>query len=162
MANLKGSIPAGGRVEGIDLAENLLAVATSTLGGNIWDASLRVVDLSTKEVVASVQHPCGCAAVSWAKYGKQVVCAEDSGDVKVSHPHYVMVHCPLEHPAEAPRPKVAPVPCLMLTSLIQVGVVSWPFFRSNHGASLYNVTIFQFCAVSEARAYPPHILVCEH
>eukprot|EP00904_Undaria_pinnatifida_P010555 jgi/Undpi1/662/HiC_scaffold_10.g04126.m1 len=61
----------------------MILVATSNLGGNIWDASLRVVDLSTKKLVASVQQHNGCADACWAALGQRAICAEDSGDVKV-------------------------------------------------------------------------------
>lgn len=83
MLHLKESIDCGGRVEGVDSADNMLLVATSSLGGNFWDASLRAIDLSTKKAVASIQQPCGCADVCWAWRGQRAVCAQDSGDVKV-------------------------------------------------------------------------------
>jgi len=82
MYNLKKSIDAGDRVEAIDITDNMLLVATSRLGGNVWDSSLRVIDLVTHDVVASVQQRCGCADASWANLGQRAVCAEDSGDVK--------------------------------------------------------------------------------
>lgn len=83
MYNLKKSIDAGDRVEAIDITDNMLLVATSRLGGNVWDSSLRVIDLVTQDVVASVQQRCGCADASWANLSQRAVCAEDSGDVKV-------------------------------------------------------------------------------
>lgn len=60
-----------------------MVVGTSNLGGNVWDASLQVVDLSTREVIAAIQQPSGCADVCWTSLGQRVVSAEDSGDVKV-------------------------------------------------------------------------------
>ena len=83
MASLKNSIPAGDRVEAVDVAENMLLVVTSKLGGNLWNGSLKVIDLATGEVVASLQQRCGCADASWASLGQRAICAEDSGDVKV-------------------------------------------------------------------------------
>lgn len=72
-----------GRVEGVDVADNLLVVATSNLGGNSWDSSLHVMDINTLEVVTSVNKSCGSADVCWMGGGRSAVCAEDSGDVKV-------------------------------------------------------------------------------
>ena len=72
-----------GRVEGVDISKNMIVVETSNLGGNTWDACLQVLDFSTKEVIAAIQQPCGCADVCWTKLGQRMVCAEDSGDVKV-------------------------------------------------------------------------------
>lgn len=83
MGNPKHSIKAAGRVEGVDISKNMILVATSNLGGNTWDASLQVYNSSTKEVVAAIQQPYGCADVCWTKLGQRAICAEDSGDVKV-------------------------------------------------------------------------------
>ena len=83
MPTLKKSINAGDRVEAVDIAGNMLLVATSKRGGNIWDASLRAFDLTTEKIIASVEQPCGCSDASWVGHGQRAVCAEDSGDVKV-------------------------------------------------------------------------------
>lgn len=83
MDHLKEYFQAGGRVEGVDIAENSIVVVTSELGGNVWDASLRVIDSSTKELIASLKQECGCAAVCWSGVGQRAICAQDSGDVKV-------------------------------------------------------------------------------
>ena len=83
MIDQNESIMAGGPVVGVDISESMILMATSNLGGNIWDASLRVIDLATKKVVASVQPRSGCADVCWAGVGQRAICAEDSGDVKV-------------------------------------------------------------------------------
>lgn len=83
MVNSKESIKAAGRVEGMDISKNMILVATSNLGGNTWDSSLQVYNSSTKEAVAAIQQPCGCADVCWTKLGQRAICAEDSGDVKV-------------------------------------------------------------------------------
>ncbi len=72
-----------GRIEGVDISKNMMVVGTSNLGGNTWDASLQVFDFSTKEVIAAIQQPSGCADVCWTGLGQRVVSAEDSGDVKV-------------------------------------------------------------------------------
>lgn len=83
MIDQKEAMKAGGPVVGVDISESMILVATSNLGGNIWDASLRVIDVATKKVVASVQQHNGCADVCWAGLGQRAICAEDSGDVKV-------------------------------------------------------------------------------
>lgn len=85
MIDKNESIKAEGPVVGVDICESMILVATSNLGGNIWDASLRVVDLSTKKLVASVQQHNGCADACWAALGQRAICAEDSGDVKVRY-----------------------------------------------------------------------------
>ena len=84
MIDQKEAIKTGGPVVGVDISETMILVASSNLGGNIWDASLRVIDLATKEVVASAQQHNGCADVCWS-LGQRAICAEDSGDVKVRH-----------------------------------------------------------------------------
>lgn len=71
------------RVQSVDILNDKILVATANLGGNTWDATLTVIDYSTKEVMATVKQPCGCAAACWTTLGHRAVCAEDSGDVKV-------------------------------------------------------------------------------
>lgn len=83
MVGSKESIKVAGRVESVDISQNMILVATSNLGGNTWDSSLQVLDFSTKEVVASVKQQSGCADVCWIKPGRRAVSAGDSGDVKV-------------------------------------------------------------------------------
>ncbi|CAN0272632.1 unnamed protein product, partial [Ectocarpus sp. 12 AP-2014] len=83
MVGSKESITVAGRVESVDISDDMIVVATSNLGGNTWDSSLQVLDFSTKEVVASVKQQSGCADVCWITPGRRAVSAGDNGDVKV-------------------------------------------------------------------------------
>lgn len=83
MLNSKEFLNLQSRVQSVDIAKNMILVATANLGGNTWDGNLLVIDYSTKEVVATMKQPCGCADVCWTRLGQQAVCAEDSGNVKV-------------------------------------------------------------------------------
>ncbi|CAB1114164.1 unnamed protein product [Ectocarpus sp. CCAP 1310/34] len=83
MVRSKESIKVAGRVESVDISDDMIVVATSNLGGNTWDSSLQVLDFSTKEVVASVKQQSGCADVCWIKSERRAVSAGDNGDVKV-------------------------------------------------------------------------------
>lgn len=81
--DIVGSVDAGGRVEGVDIAGHRMLVVTSNLGGNSWDSSMRIVDVHTSEVIVSLNRTCSSADICWAGGGQRAVCAEDSGDVKV-------------------------------------------------------------------------------
>lgn len=83
MVGSKESIKVVGRVESVDISDDMILVATFNLGGNTWDSSLQVLNFSTKEVVASVKQQSGCADVCWIKPGRRAVSAGDNGDVKV-------------------------------------------------------------------------------
>lgn len=72
-----------GRIECVDIYGETLLVTTSNLGGNSWDSTLQVVELTTQEVRASLKLPCGASGVCWVCEGQRAVAGEDSGDIKV-------------------------------------------------------------------------------
>lgn len=98
-------IKAAGRVEGVDISESRILVGSSHLAGNSWDGSLQVFS-TTRDLLASIQRPSGCADVCWTKLGQRAVCAEDSGDVKVRREDVCVVGTMFRrnsHQKESPR-----------------------------------------------------------
>ena len=68
-----------------------LAIAASTMTGNIWDGELSITQLQTSSAAAQEQHSphkttCGQTDLCWAgNDGRLLAVAEDSGDVKVNY-----------------------------------------------------------------------------
>ncbi|CAM9104338.1 unnamed protein product [Choristocarpus tenellus] len=77
------SVEVDGRIDAVAVWDGLLMVATSTLEGNVWDGCLTAVDITSGKAVASLPGTCGSADICWGGHGTRVICADDSGDVRV-------------------------------------------------------------------------------